>query len=97
MFNEAADVLLDPERRAAYDATLDAEKAQEQPVDPGVHRPVEEPAPPPPPAPLFEDSTDDRPAPDVQTDGTARRRGRLSLSRASAEASARRCSPPWAR
>ena len=26
MFNEAADVLLDPERRAAYDATLDAER-----------------------------------------------------------------------
>ena len=26
MFNEAADVLLDPERRAAYDASLDAER-----------------------------------------------------------------------
>ena len=27
MFNEAADVLLDPERRAAYDASLDADDA----------------------------------------------------------------------
>ena len=34
MFNEAADVLLDPERRAAYDASLDAET----PVQPGVSR-----------------------------------------------------------
>jgi Mce-associated membrane protein len=37
MFNEAADVLLDPERRAAYDATLDGDGPPEQP-------PLEEPA-----------------------------------------------------
>src|ERR1700712_2705188 len=43
MFNEAADVLLDPVRRAAYDASLD---------DPGA--PSE---PPPPPAPAAPDPT----------------------------------------
>ncbi len=69
MFNEAADVLLDPEHRAAYDATLDAEPAHEQPVDPADHRPLEEPAPPPPPAPLHEESVHDGPAVGVQTQG----------------------------
>ncbi len=47
MFNEAADVLLDPERRAAYDASLDA----------GPPTPSAEPTtePPPPPAPVDEE------------------------------------------
>jgi Mce-associated membrane protein len=49
MFNEAADVLLDPDRRAAYDATLDAEGAPEQPP--------EESAPPPPPPLEVDEST----------------------------------------
>jgi len=49
MFNEAADVLLDPERRAAYDASLDAEEAPEQPP--------EETAPPPPPPLEVDEST----------------------------------------
>ena len=49
MFNEAADVLLDPERRAAYDASLDADQA-EAPADAQPPAPTaEEPAPPPPP------------------------------------------------
>ena len=48
MFNEAADVLLDPERRAAYDASLDGEQAHEQlaeepPPPPLVDEPAEEP------------------------------------------------------
>jgi Mce-associated membrane protein len=65
MFNEAADVLLDPERRAAYDASLDADRAKEQPVDPAVEPSVAEPSPPP--APALE-STDDGPATGVQSD-----------------------------
>ena len=55
MFNEAADVLLDPERRRAYDATLDAtgttaESAQVTPA-PVTGTEEAESAPPPPPAP----------------------------------------------
>ena len=45
MFSEAADVLLDPERRAAYDATLDAEHEAE--------------LAPPPPAPVDERADED--------------------------------------
>ena len=54
MFNEAADVLLDPDRRAAYDESLGAEPT---PVSPGTGdvaperepdaEPMEEPPPPP--------------------------------------------------
>ena len=49
MFNEAADVLLDPTRRAAYDDSLDA------PADPVVGHETTATAPPPPlPAPVAE-------------------------------------------
>jgi Mce-associated membrane protein len=51
MFSEAADVLLDPSRRAAYDASLDGaapENAPESAPEP-VPEPDLEPAPPPPP------------------------------------------------
>lgn len=43
LFNEAADVLLDPERRAAYDAELDADAARQQPPAPAPpqDRPVD--------------------------------------------------------
>jgi Mce-associated membrane protein len=44
MFNEAADVLLDPERRAAYDETLAAPTTQDAPPEAA---PVESPAPRP--------------------------------------------------
>ena len=50
MFNEAADVLLDPDRRAAYDASLDAEAQaprEGQPV-------AEDPPPPPPPSARYD-------------------------------------------
>ena len=53
MFNEAADVLLDPDRRAAYDASLDAE-AQVQPASQPV---AQDPPPPPPAAPLVDEPT----------------------------------------
>ena len=48
MFNEAADVLLDPERRAAYDASLDADRRRTQPAA-GSRRRRSPPPPPPPP------------------------------------------------
>ena len=44
MFNEAADVLLDPERRSAYDASLDGAPTTGETTD----------VPPPPPAPVEE-------------------------------------------
>jgi Mce-associated membrane protein len=56
MFNEAADVLLDPERRAAYDASLDGDQARVRPAGPSVEEPA-----PPPPAPLVDEPTDDGP------------------------------------
>jgi Mce-associated membrane protein len=54
MFNEAADVLLDPARRSAYDATLTD-------TDP---QPTAEPSPPPPPPPSDEPATAGTRAPD---------------------------------
>jgi Mce-associated membrane protein len=48
MFNEAADVLLDPARRTTYDATLDGSPGQE------TRAVATEPPPPPPPAPVAE-------------------------------------------
>src|SRR6187200_2833171 len=56
MFNEAADMLLDPERREAYDANLDGNQAQVQ----AAGLPVEE-AAPPPPLPLVDESVDEEP------------------------------------
>src|SRR4051794_40651072 len=55
MFNDAADVLLDPERREAYDASLEGGQARVQPAGP----PVEDHAPPPP-APLADEPTADQ-------------------------------------
>ena len=74
MFNEAADVLLDPERRAAYDATLNADQAQAQSVDQSMDRAaVEAEEIAQPAAPQIEESTDET---DVQpkTDSKAERR-----------------------
>jgi Mce-associated membrane protein len=60
MFNEAADVLLDPPRRSAYDASLDAVAAEDTDPDPAADLDLE-PAPPPP-APAAEPLvTDKRP------------------------------------
>jgi Mce-associated membrane protein len=70
MFNEAADVLLDPDRRAAYDASLDAE-TQAQPAG----QPVADRPPPPPDAPLADEptaGTTDQPG--THTDPKAERR-----------------------
>ncbi|MCW2807492.1 MAG: heat shock protein DnaJ domain protein [Marmoricola sp.] len=57
MFNEAADVLLDPDRRAAYDVSLadDARTAPTVSLSEG-HRPAGEEAPPP--APVFAGAED---------------------------------------
>ena len=67
MFNEAADVLLDPARRSAYDAEL-GEERDGQEVDRREGQPVAAAAPvsrekdrseePPPPAPVVHDETD---------------------------------------
>jgi Mce-associated membrane protein len=84
MFNEAADVLLDPDRRAAYDGSLDAE-TQVQPVG----RPVaEDPPPPPPPsaAPLDHEPTTDLPG--TPTDPKAERRRERAERRARKSAAA---------
>src|SRR6187200_214445 len=58
MFNEAADVLLDPDRRAAYDASLDAERQ----VQSEGHPVVADPPLPPRAAPLNDEPTVDEPA-----------------------------------
>jgi Mce-associated membrane protein len=59
MFNEAADVLLDPDRRAAYDVSLvgDARTAPTVSLSEG-HRPAGEEPPPPPPAPVLAGAED---------------------------------------
>jgi Mce-associated membrane protein len=71
MFSEAADVLLDPARRAAYDASLGtplsepvAEPAPEPVAEPSDEVPAAaEPAEEPPPAPAPEDAAESAPAP----------------------------------
>ena len=84
MFNEAADVLLDPDRRAAYDASLDAEAqvpTESQPVA----------AEPPPPVALDDESRVDEPAPDqtaTHTDPKAERRRERAERRARKSAAA---------
>src|SRR6186997_429457 len=75
MFNEAADVLLDPERREAYDANLDGNQAQVQ----AAGSPVED-AAPPPPAPLVAESVDEEPG--TLSDPEAERRRERSERRA---------------
>lgn len=67
MFNQAADVLLDPERRAAYDRSLDRDQ----------HRPDTE-VPPPPPEPVPAAPT----APATTVDATADRRAARERRRA---------------
>ena len=58
MFNEAADVLLDPASRAAYDATLDADRPQQAPaVEPEPSVPSVTESAPPPPRPRLHPST----------------------------------------
>jgi len=84
MFNEAADVLLDPDRRAAYDASLDAE-TQAQPAG----QPVADPPPPPPDAPLADEptaGTTDQPG--THTDPKAERRRERAERRARQSATA---------
>src|SRR3954462_14037242 len=56
MFNEAAEVLLDPARRAAYDASLDADRPEQPPAvepdpEPAPKTDPKTSAPPPPPPP----------------------------------------------
>jgi Mce-associated membrane protein len=62
MFNEAADVLLDPVSRAAYDASLDADRPQQSPAlepEPELAAPpVTETTPPPPPPPAAVEDTE---------------------------------------
>jgi Mce-associated membrane protein len=56
MFNEAADVLLDPARRQAYDESLAGPVAVAAPASPVTDEP-----PPPPPAPVEPAPEDDEP------------------------------------
>jgi len=74
MFNEAADVLLDPERRASYDASLDADTQVQPAAQPVEHDP---PLPPPPAAPLVDEPLVDESTtgqPETHTDSKAERR-----------------------
>ena len=87
MFNEAADVLLDPDRRAAYDASLDAEAR----VQPESHPLAEDPPPPLPTAPTTHEPPVDEPAPDqtaTHTDPKAERRRERAERRARKSAAA---------
>ncbi len=90
MFNEAADVLLDPDRRAVYDASLDAE-AQVQPEG----QPVAQ-DPPPPAVPLVADpttETTDHPGTYTDPKGERRRERAERRARKSAAASAATTEP----
>jgi Mce-associated membrane protein len=78
MFNQAADVLLDPERRASYDATLigpaPADHPAEQPPAPSPVPQDVEPLDPPAPTPLALQDTDaqdreEQPAAATKEDG----------------------------
>jgi len=88
MFNDAADVLLDPERREAYDASLDADqnqdRTQEQPATPTT----DEPAPPPPPLV-------DEPADDAETGSDAKAERRRERAERRAEQAATRSATPY--
>jgi len=64
MFNEAAAVLLDPEARRRYDATLPSERVVDEPVEPIAADPT--PAPPPPTTPA---APVDEPAPEAARTG----------------------------
>ncbi len=64
MFNEAAAVLLDPEARRRYDATLPPERGVDEPVEPIAADPTPAPAPPAPPA-----APVDEPAPEAARTG----------------------------
>jgi len=87
MFNEAADVLLDPERREAYDASLDADQTNPRPhAQPPA--PTAESAPPPPPP--VNEPTD---GPSTHTDPKAERRRERAERRA--ERSATRSTTPY--
>jgi Mce-associated membrane protein len=84
MFNDAADVLLDPERREAYDASLDADRTQAQPPA----STAEDSAPPPPPP--VDESPD---AATTHTDPKAERRRERAERRA--EKGATRSATPY--
>ena len=73
MFNDAADVLLDPARRADYDASLDAPDAPNEAAAP----------PPPPPAPVAtEPTTQVEPEADAHADEKADEKARRREERA---------------
>jgi len=97
LFNEAADVLLDPGRRAAYDAELaGADAPAEAPADGTVAEPVDVPVSEPEtdvePEPETEPDTEDRPAAmaaEPEPDGTATAPGLWSTLGASLAANLR--------
>ena len=84
MFNEAADVLLDPERRAAYDVELGAEPAPAGSPAPISSR-KDDSAAPPPPAPVVHDEpadgSEEPTDPEPADEPVAPRRERVTRSR----------------